>query len=117
VGASYSNDHVVRPSVCPSVYLSHANISETKQDRGIVARKLEQKSGLPNSESFTAIESTFPPFWVFPGWYFARSDRNGAVSQLGPMNGSVGTAASLNIRPALSVSLCTSCASSYVQLH
>jgi len=75
-----------------------------------------EPSLLPNSESairFT-IGSTVLPFWVFPGWHFAHSERNGAV---GLVNGSVGTVTSLDTRPALMVLLCTSCTSSYAQLY
>jgi len=36
---------------------------------------------------------------------------------VGPVNGSVRTVTSLDTRPALPVSSCTSCASSYAQLH
>jgi len=58
--------------------------------------------------------STVSPVWVFPGWLFAHSVRNGALCLV---NGSVGTVTSLYTRPALPVSSCTSCASSYAQLH
>jgi len=56
-------------AVCPSVCLSHANISEAKQDRHVLTKKLEYESRLPDSESAIgfAIGSTVPPFWVFPG--------------------------------------------------
>jgi len=51
---------------------------------------------LPDSESAIgfAIGSTVPPFWVFPGWHFARSDRNGPVWLVNVVNGSVGTVTS-----------------------
>jgi len=70
VGASYSNG-----PRCPSVCLSHANISETKQDRHVVTRKLQWEIRLPNSESairFT-IESMVLPFWVSLGLHFSHT--------------------------------------------
>jgi len=30
-----------------------------------------------------------PPFWVFPGWHFVHSDRNGPVALVNVVNGSV----------------------------
>jgi len=82
----------------------------------MVTRKVEWESGLPDSESAIRfmIGSTVAPFWVFPDWQFAHSDRSGAV---GLVNGSVGTVTSLDTRPALPVSSCTLCASSYAQLR
>jgi len=64
----------------------------------MVTRKLEWETGLSDSESATrfAIGSTVPPVWLFPGWHFAHSDRNGAV---GLVNGSVGTVTNLDTRP------------------
>jgi len=38
-----------------------------------------------------AIGSTVPPFWVFQGWHFAHSNRNGPVGLVIVVNGSVGT--------------------------
>jgi len=35
-----------------------------------------------------------PPFWVFPGWHFAHSDKNGPVGLVNVVNGSVGTVTS-----------------------
>jgi len=99
--------------VCLSVCLSQANFSETKRDRRMVTRKLKLETGLPDSASairFT-IATTVPPSWVFLGWQFAHSDRNGTV---GSVNGSVGTVTSPDTRPALPV---PSCASSNAQLH
>jgi len=74
---------VVRQSVC----LSHANISETKRDRPMVTMKRELR--LPDSESATifSIGSTVSPFWVFPGSFFTRSDRNGPVGLVNVVNG------------------------------
>jgi len=76
---------------CPSACLSHANISETKPNRH--TGKLEQETGLPDSESAVrfAIGSTVQPFWVFTGWHFVHSDRNGPVGLVNVVNGSVGT--------------------------
>jgi len=37
------------------------------------------------------IGSTVTPCWVFPGWHFAHSDRNGPVGLVNVVNGSVGT--------------------------
>jgi len=57
----------------------------------MVTRKLEYETGLPDSESAItfAIGSTVLPFWVFPGWHFAHSDRNGPVGLVNVVNGSV----------------------------
>jgi len=76
--------HVVRPSVC------HTRIS-SKSDIDIWQRKLEWETGLPGPESVIrfAIGSTVPPFWVFPGWHFAHSERGGSVSLVNVVNGSV----------------------------
>jgi len=59
----------------------------------MVTRKLEWEAGLPDPESAVkfAIGSTVPPFWVFLGWRFAHSDRNGPVELVNVVNGSVGT--------------------------
>jgi len=46
--------------------ITKRHVSETKRDRRMVTRKLEQESGIPDSESaisFT-IASTVPPFWL-----------------------------------------------------
>jgi len=40
------------------------------------------------------IGSTVPPFWVFLGWHFAYSERNGPVWLVNVVNGSVGTVTS-----------------------
>jgi len=37
------------------------------------------------------IGSLVSPFWVFWGWHFAHSDRNGLVGLVNVVNGSVGT--------------------------
>jgi len=111
VGVSYSNG-----PRCP-------NISETKRDRHMVTRKREstlstrggrsdksrsssrakhlseshqRETCLVDSESVIrfAIGSTVVPFWMFPGWRFTRSDRNGPVGLVNVANGSVGTVTS-----------------------
>jgi len=68
--------------VHPSVRLSHDNFSETKRDRHMVTRKLEFETELPDLESAIrfAIGSTVPPFWVFPGWHCAHSDKMGRLA-------------------------------------
>jgi len=55
-----------------------------------------EETPLRDSESAIrfAIGSTVPPFWVFPGWHFAHSDRNGPVGLVNVVNGSVGTVTS-----------------------
>jgi len=90
VGASYSNG-----PRCPSVCLSHANISETKRDRRMVTRKLKQESWLSDSESAVgfAIEVRFHHFGCFRV-DFAHSYRNGRVGLVNVVNGSVGTVTS-----------------------
>jgi len=51
---------------------------------------------LPDSESAIrfAIGSTVSPFWVFPGWHFTHSERNGPIGLVNVLNGSVGTVTS-----------------------
>jgi len=79
------------------VCLSHANISETKRNRRhMVTRKRKWETGLPNLESAIrfAIEYTVSPFWVFLGWHFVNSYRNGPVWLVNVVNISVGTVTS-----------------------
>jgi len=104
--------HVVRPFVC----VSHANISEIKWVRSMVTIQCKQKLWLSDSEPVIrfAIGSMVLSIWVFWVWHFAHLDRNGALCLV---NGSVETVTSLYTRPALPVSLCILCASSYAQLH
>jgi len=48
---------------------------------------------LPDSDSAIrfATRSTVPPFWVFLGWHFTHSERNGSVGLVNVVIGSVGT--------------------------
>jgi len=59
----------------------------------MVTRKVEYETGLPDSEYAIrfAMGSMGLPFWVFPGWHLAHSDRNGPVGLVNVVNGSVGT--------------------------
>jgi len=64
--------------------------------RPMVTRKLEWKTGLPDSESAIrfAIGSTVLAFWEFQGWHFAHPERNGPFGMVNVVNGSVGTVTS-----------------------
>jgi len=71
---------------------SHANTckSETKRELTYGTKKLEYKTGLPDSES--AIRFPIGSLvYAIPGWHFTHSDRNGPV---GLVNGSVRTVTS-----------------------
>jgi len=78
-GASYSNG-----PRCPSVCLSYANITETKQGRHTLLGNSNRKPGFP-------IQNFVSPFWVFSGWHFSHSHRNGLVELVTVMSGSVGS--------------------------
>jgi len=66
MGASFSNDTRCL-SVCLSVCVSHANISETKRDTAMVTIKSERAVGVSDSESAIRFVtgSTVLPFWAF----------------------------------------------------
>jgi len=57
----------------------------------MVTRKFEQETGLPDSESAISFEigSMVLPFWVFTGWHFTHSDRNGPVGLVNVVRGAV----------------------------
>jgi len=79
VGASYSSG-----TRCPSVCLSHMNISNTKQDRHMVTRKLGFL--IQNLPSISQSEVQFRHFWCFR---VSHSDKNGPVGLVTVVNGSV----------------------------
>jgi len=87
---------------CPAIVMVHvvrlsrAHISETKRVKHMVSKELKQESRLPDLESAIGfvIRSMVLPFWVFPGWDFAHSDRNWPFGLVNVVNGSVGTVTS-----------------------
>jgi len=68
--------HVVHLSVC------HTRMSPKLSETNLcLLGNSNRKPGFPIQNS---------PFWVFPGWRFAHSDRNGPVELVNVVNGSVG---------------------------
>jgi len=112
VGASYSNGP--RLSVCPSVCHTRISPKLSEIDAWLLGNS-NRNPGFPIQNLYQSRDRKYGSAILGVSGLALRPFRQKWA--VGLVNGSVGTVTSLDTWPALPVSSCTSCASSYAQLH